>query len=243
MKRRNAFVVAIATSLISTAASAQIADHLQCFKIKDSQDKAKYNATLTPGDSAFAAAPGCIIKVPAKYLCVDTVKGAVEPAPPGAPGQQTAAQNYLCYKTKCPKIAKTPWAGRDQFGLRAVRAIKTGLVCAPIAATAATCETATDCPGTDTACQARTCTDGVCGIANEPEGPATSQMNGDCQQIQCDGDGGMTSMVNDADVPPDDGNQCTTSSCLAGSPVQLPVAPATPCTGGVCVGAVCTPTP
>ena len=242
MKRRTAFAAALALILISTGASAQpVADHLQCFKIKDSETKAKYTATLTANDPAFLAAPGCTVKVPAKYLCVDTVKSAVTPTPPGAPGADTNAQNYLCYKTKCPKMEKTLWAGQDQFGSRAVRAIKTGLVCAPASPTGNGCNEAAECPGSDTECSTRTCTDGICGTTFvSPGTPTTTQTAGDCQQTQCNGEGGTTSVTDDNDT--DDLNACTTDSCLAGVPAHTPVAPASECPNGLCFGTTCIPT-
>src|SRR5205085_7189165 len=185
MKRRAAFVSMTMSVLFATGASAQVADHLQCFKIKDSQDKTRYTATLTPGDPAFPTAAGCKIKVPAKLLCIDAVKSAVTPTPPGAPGVEANAQNYLCYKTKCPKMSKVTWAGQDQFGTRGLSAKKAGLVCAPVLATA-TCASDNDCPGETTECQAPVCDAGSCSTDFETAGtPTATQTPGDCQEVQC----------------------------------------------------------
>ncbi len=240
MKRRTAFVSMLTTILISTGASAQVADHLQCYKIKDSQTAKRYTATLSPADAAFATAPGCRVKVPAKYLCIDTVKSAVTPAPPGAPAGQ-AAPNYLCYKTKCPKMTKTPWTGQDQFGSRTLTALRTGLVCAPVTATAS-CETAGECPGETTDCQAPSCTEGSCGTDNTPAGtPTTTQTTGDCQQLQCDGKGNVFSAPDTSDVPADDGLECTADTCSGGAPVHTPKPDGTPCSLGSCTAGVCLP--
>ena len=72
----------------------------------------------------------------------------------------------------------------------------------------------------DTGCQQRTCTAGTCGITYLPNGtPAgTGQTPGDCHTLVCDGAGNTTSMVDDSDVPADDGNQCTQETCVAGVP-------------------------
>src|SRR5436190_605416 len=92
--------------LFAATAGAQ-ADHLQCFKVKDATPKASYTATLTPTDGGFPVAPGCIVRVPAKMLCIDVQKTITQGTPPGA-GPGNAAQKYLCYKMKCPKAALTP---------------------------------------------------------------------------------------------------------------------------------------
>src|SRR5690349_5850121 len=100
--RRNAVVVWLL--LCGSVAWAQATpDHLQCFKIKDAAAKKVYTADLTPGNNAFPAATGCSIFVPAKLLCIDVVKSNVMPAPQPTP-PAAAAQTYLCYKAKCPKV-------------------------------------------------------------------------------------------------------------------------------------------
>jgi putative metal-binding protein len=122
---------ALATTLllISAATAAAQADHLQCFKIKDTVPKVKYTANLTPTDTNFPVANGCIVKVPAKLLCIDVQKAVVVGTPPGA-GPGAPAQKYLCYKTKCPK-APQPATVQDQFGTHAVTVKTTSLLCAP----------------------------------------------------------------------------------------------------------------
>jgi len=106
------------------------------------------------------------------------------------------------------------------------------------------CLTAADCPGTDTACQARTCSsDGVCGLARLADGTATTaQVAGDCQIIVCDGNGGERAVTANADKPVD-GNACTDDVCTAGVPSNPPLASGTSCGGpsqcdgvGHCVG-------
>lgn len=148
----------IAVVSIPRAGGASPADHLQCFKIKDSVAKATYTADVTPGDSRFPAANGCIVRTPAKMLCVDAVKSNVAPVPPGAP-DGSPAQEYLCYKTKCPKVTPTATL-TDQFGTHTVLVKAPGLLCAPVAGSTtvttiptttttlpATCDPSSSCPG------------------------------------------------------------------------------------------------
>ena len=105
------------------------------------------------------------------------------------------------------------------------------------------CLTAATCAGTDTDCHSRTCTAGVCGVANTAAGTVTTtnpaQTAGDCQEIQCNGSGGTTSAPKNTDVPVD-GNQCTSDVCTAGVPSNPPTASGTTCSqmgGAVCSGA------
>src|SRR6266849_2672317 len=77
-------MTALFLGLLPSLAVAQ-ADHLQCFKIKDTVAKATYTADLTPADTGFPVATGCIVRVPARLLCVDVVKSIVGTQPPGAP--------------------------------------------------------------------------------------------------------------------------------------------------------------
>jgi len=102
------------------------------------------------------------------------------------------------------------------------------------------CATAQDCPGTDTVCRSRTCTDGVCGFADAPAGTATdNQTTGDCLREVCDGQGTVTTEPDDADIL-NDQSDCTTDICVAGQPQNMPLAAGAPCTtngGKVCDGA------
>src|SRR5215813_12166606 len=97
---RRLVVLTLAFALIAPIGARAQLDHLKCYKIKDHAAKAPYTATLTPGAPPFTAETGCLVKVPAKMLCVDVTKSNVSPAPPGAaPGAQ--AGTFLCYKLKC----------------------------------------------------------------------------------------------------------------------------------------------
>lgn len=95
------------------------------------------------------------------------------------------------------------------------------------------CTAPSQCPGSDTECHARTCTANVCGVSNTASGTVTSsQTTGDCKQNQCDGAGAIVAVNQNADVPADDGNQCTTQSCNAGVPTFPAAAVNTACNQG-----------
>lgn len=95
------------------------------------------------------------------------------------------------------------------------------------------CLAADECPGMDGECQSRTCNAGICGFDFTTAGtPISVQTQGDCQEVQCNGTGGTTSVALDSDVPADDGNVCTTSVCTMGTPGQMDVMDGTSCNDG-----------
>ena len=110
------------------------------------------------------------------------------------------------------------------------------------------CTGPTDCPGTDTDCQKRTCSmSGICGFAYTASGTATStQTAGDCKKNVCNGSGGVSTIVDDTDLPANT-NACLSAVCSNGVPSTPPKAAGTACTSGgtVCNGAgvcgVCVP--
>jgi len=146
--------------LLSAATAGAQADHLQCFKIRDTIAKTSYTATLAPTDAQFPVAPNCVVRLPAKLLCVDVVKTIVPPpTPPGAaPG--LPAQKYLCYKVKCPKATPTATI-QDQFGTHQVTVKGTSLLCAPEPAPTTTTTTTTT-TSTTTTTMAGCVTNGQC---------------------------------------------------------------------------------
>lgn len=241
---RRWLAVAAALSLSMTTTAWAVPDHLQCFKIKDDIEKIGYTFTITPDDPTFPAAAGCTMKTGARLLCVDSTKSAVTPSPPGAPdGAQPG--KFFCYKARCP-VSEPTFTGDDQFGTHGVEVKKTQFLCTPVDTVPTTttlpeCFLATDCPGSDTDCQQRTCTMNECGVQNTPAGTQLmTQTSGDCQTAICDGMGNVSSQVNGMDPPADDGNDCTGESCAMGFPVHPALAMGTPCSsngGTVCNGA------
>ena len=112
----------------ASPASAQ-ADHLKCYRLRDSLTSVKYTASLT----GLAVEPGCVIRARGKYLCVASTKTAVTPTPPGGgPSTPSPAGKFICYRVKCPPHAQIPGqALNDQFGVRTGTAVTTQLLCAP----------------------------------------------------------------------------------------------------------------
>ncbi|MDW8251958.1 MAG: lamin tail domain-containing protein, partial [Myxococcales bacterium] len=102
------------------------------------------------------------------------------------------------------------------------------------------CNKASDCPGTDTECQTRTCTNNICGMSFAPSGTVVSnQTPGDCKQNRCNGVGGVVAVPFHSDLPVD-GNPCTQDVCIGGNPSNPPASSGTPCNqngGKVCNGA------
>ena len=101
------------------------------------------------------------------------------------------------------------------------------------------CNTASDCPGSDTDCHIRTCTAGACGVFNTAAGnPTTTQTTGNCQSNQCDGAGNAVNVADNTDVPVDS-KQCTSDVCAAGVPSNPNLAAGTACSqngGTTCNG-------
>jgi len=131
-------LVALAVLAIASFSYAQVPDHLKCYKVKDPAAKAEYTADL----GGLAPEPGCIIKTPAKMLCVASTKANVTPPPPGAAGGP-AAGRFVCYAVKCPKGALPAVPIVDQFGTRDLQPSKPKLLCAPVAPPSTTTTTTT----------------------------------------------------------------------------------------------------
>jgi hypothetical protein len=116
----------VVTVSLASAAFAQ-SDHLECFKVRDSERKARYTTRL----QNLAPPHGCVVKLPAKLMCVPTAAPELSPTPPGAAaGRSTGA--FLCYKIRCRTGALAPLAVTDQFGHRTVKPRRSRLLCAPV---------------------------------------------------------------------------------------------------------------
>jgi hypothetical protein len=112
------------------AAPINFADHLQCWKIKDAAARASFTAAVVSNDLGLQE--GCVVKVPAKLLCVAAAKSSVAPAPPGAPpGPNVLNSRCLCYKLKCGNAAVDVTA-QDQLGGTRTIGVKVGkMLCTP----------------------------------------------------------------------------------------------------------------
>lgn len=97
-----------------------------------------------------------------------------------------------------------------------------------------------DCPVPTDPCQQAACAMGLCGTEPVPEdGPATTQIPGDCKLSVCKG--GLVVRINDPTDPLDDGNACTVDECDGSGPEVQPVQSGTVCIldaggPGVCDG-------
>jgi hypothetical protein len=136
---RVALVLAV---LLPVIGHAQLADHLKCYPVKDAllSGVPKPVKSYTADLGGLVPEPGCEIKMPAKYLCVETIKANVHPTPPG-PAAGPSAGQFLCYKVKCPKATLPRVLANDQFGLHDVTPKTPKLVCAPVITTVVTTTT------------------------------------------------------------------------------------------------------
>jgi hypothetical protein len=100
------------------------------------------------------------------------------------------------------------------------------------------CLVASTCPGgPDTTCHTRACTNGTCAVTNAAAGTlVTNAPAGNCHKDVCDGNGNVTTQVDDTDLPVD-GNLCTSDLCANGAASNPPLATGTSCgTGLICDG-------
>jgi hypothetical protein len=126
-------VLALVASLglVASAHAGDFFDHLTCFKVKDTAGKAVYTVNLTSGDVTFPNATGCVVKVPAKLVCVRSSKGLTDPPPKNQVTGQFLLTSFACYKAKCPKNAAFTEGLEDQFGTRQLSLTTRKLLCAP----------------------------------------------------------------------------------------------------------------
>ena len=116
---------------IAHAQLVPVFDHLKCYIIKDPL-KVKHTLDLTPEQTQFLPEPGCLLKSPAKFFCIDVQKSNVQPTPGGPPVQGQNARDYLCYIVHCPKMNQNlVLAVEDQFGRRDITIKPPKLLCAP----------------------------------------------------------------------------------------------------------------
>jgi len=133
-----AFLVLV---LLATGASAQPADHLQCFKIKD---PVALKGVVDLDSPELGAAAGCKVSK-AALLCVRAAKTVVSASNGGQPvvplpheGADAGARR-VCYKAKCPATVLPDQLVTDQFGTRTLGKLKAAMLCTPAVAGAAVC--------------------------------------------------------------------------------------------------------
>ncbi|MRG96291.1 hypothetical protein [Polyangium spumosum] len=92
------------------------------------------------------------------------------------------------------------------------------------------CERTADCPGVDSDCGKRACTEGVCTyveVKDAGEKPL-GQPRDDCQDVTCDGKGLAVSKPAPLEVPLP-GDECAVGQCFDGTPLVVPKEKDTPC--------------
>ena len=130
---RRSLLAAAAVCLLATPVSAQLHDHLKCYKVKDT---ASFSATvdLRPADGAtFELDVGCTVKVHSRELCVPVEKDFVASDGPHLDiSGQELANAFFCYKLRCPaSVLPASLQMSDQFGTRTLTGLRTSTVCAP----------------------------------------------------------------------------------------------------------------
>lgn len=109
----------------------------------------------------------------------------------------------------------------------------------------AECTVPADCPTPENECQTRDCEAGKCVVGHVAlNTPVAMQTPGDCKAAVCDGQGNITSINDDEDVP-NDNNICTADECSNGTPTHIKEPAGTSCgtnmvctDQGVCAGCV-----
>lgn len=213
-------VALLVAGSVAVAGAQSVADHLKCYKVKDTAPKASYTADV----DGLAPQSGCLIKVPGNLLCVETTKTNVSPVPPGGADDSGPAGRFLCYKLKCPKAVLAPIQWHDQFGDRQVMPSTPKTVCAPeivppstttstlIATTTTTVSIATTtsttllnagspCAGSSQ-CASGLCSGGACCAA-----PCT--MSGVCGAVACSIGSGACQYASVVTI-------CATPTCVGG---------------------------
>ncbi|MBM4268415.1 MAG: hypothetical protein FJ144_17695 [Deltaproteobacteria bacterium] len=147
--------VILAAVLVAAFAARETAaqpafDHMKCYKIKDPEGGKQYTTDLVPeithdfvtelGDRIVGGflVPGCRIKMPAKFFCIDTrtenahdVKPPYDPSSWMVPGAESGER--LCYKLLCPPVLPKSLDVIDQFGARTIELRgRTEYLCTPV---------------------------------------------------------------------------------------------------------------
>lgn len=130
MKRPVALLVALCAAGVASTAGAIPFDQLQCRRVRDDLPKRRVRAELVARDPMLGSVSGCILKLPARYLCDGSEMTAVTPeVPASTPGAE--APRYLCYRARCDDD-DGELAVHDRFGARTVAVKSSRLVCAPV---------------------------------------------------------------------------------------------------------------
>ena len=208
---------AFSLAWVASGAGQPVPDHLQCYKVKDSQPKGSYTADL----DGLTAEPGCSIKVPGTLLCVATTKTNVTPTPPGGMDDTGPAGRFLCYKVKCNKATVASLQWHDQFGARTVTPSTAKLVCAPeilptTTTTSSTATTTSSSSTTTTMCTPTTCGAQGANCGTLPDGCGGTLDCGSCTGTDTCGGGGTPNVCGCTD----DGMTCINNGQICGPAIN-----------------------
>lgn len=137
-----------------------------------------------------------------------------------------------------PDTTVTPDAEPDS-SVPETTELDTGVVDSSMPETPFVCTSPSECPGADTDCAKRACVDGKCRVNNvAPDTPTATQVAGDCKRTECDGVGGIRTLVDLSDAPATT-SECATPTCSTTGPGETFKGAGTPCTmgGSYCDGA------
>jgi cysteine-rich repeat protein len=82
------------------------------------------------------------------------------------------------------------------------------------------CVTVSDCDARSPSCRTTACVDELCVYTDKPKGaPTDAQIEGDCQEERCDGEGRAELAVVPEDIE-DDKNPCTADTCVGSAPAH-----------------------
>ena len=92
------------------------------------------------------------------------------------------------------------------------------------------CNIAADCDESPTPCKRAECVEGQCRYVPVEAGrlPEMLQKIGDCQSIECDGEGDVIEFEENGDKP-EPTDDCFQNDCSAGEPIETPLSAGTPC--------------
>ncbi len=177
---------------LPVTAQAQLPDHLECHKIKDSQRFTDARVNLSPTQiPPFTVAAGCKVVGKAKELCIPTQKtvtvaGTSEP-PNLLPPTQELENDYLCYKVRCDRMLISSLIVTDQFGSRKVENVKAaGRLCVPAVKGVVTTTTTSTTSSTSTTSTTSTTRPTIACCQYSGEALCATMINSDPNRTLCE---------------------------------------------------------
>ncbi len=231
--------------IVPQNAEAQVYDHLQCHRVKDSNYFRAAVVTLDALQDEFRLPADCVIlKGKAVRFCVPTRKEVVDagnaPVPAVMPAtQDLGANDYLCYKIRCPRVSIADTVVTDQFGARPlVRIGAVQEICVPAVKGIVTTTTTTTSTTTTTTtlctpdCVGKECGDDGCGGDCGTCSGLNACVVAACETLPCGGIAAIPCPPGNAciDQPGDNCAPACASSDCAGICVVMP-SPVPPCGG------------